>query len=121
MKNTDEQENRSLEETEHGLTIILLGFRGACPFLPAEKSPPREEAKPRPKKEPVRSRAELEALENAYYTALETDDSVSIAEMARVMGITPKRVREKLNKYPERFRPENGRVSPVREKEAETC
>jgi hypothetical protein len=116
MKNTDEKENRSLEETEHGLTIILLGFRGACPFLPAEEKDPA----PQPKKEPVRSRAELEALEAAYYAALETDLSVSIAEMARLTGVTARRMREKLNKYPERFRPENGRVSPVRQKEADT-
>ena len=117
MKNTDEYKKESPEEMDHDLVILLLGFRGFCPFfMPANKAAPKkEEAKPEPKvkKEPVRSAAELADLEEAYFAARETDTSVLIAEMAKHMDIAPGTVRKKLNKYPERFRLEIGRVDLI--------
>ena len=114
MNNTNEHEKESLEEMEHDLVILLLGFGGFCPFfMPAGKDAPQtEKAKPEPKvkKEPVRSAAEKESLEKAFYLARQKEFSVSISAMAEEMGITPSTVRKKLNKYPERFAPYLGRV-----------
>ena len=117
MKNTNDHEKESLEEMEHDLVILLLGFGGFCPFfVPAGKAAPKtEKAKPEPKvkKEPVRSAVERAELEEAYYDARESDTSVLIAEMASHMGITSSTVRKKLNKYPERFEPYLGRVKLI--------
>ena len=83
--------------------------------MPEKAAAPKEEAKPaqKVKREPVRSEEEVEDLMNAFYEAIKREYSVSIAEMAKVMGLRQDTVRKKLNKYPERFAPYLGRVSLV--------
>ena len=116
MKNTNDYEKEQMEEQEHDLVVLLLGFRGFCPFYKAAKEAYAKEEAERtvPKvKKPIRSEAEQKALLDAFYAAGELERTVSIANMAKVMGICPDYVRKKLNKYPERFEPNNGRVKLV--------